>query len=375
MKKKFQPEPFDFAQGKLRRRIFISLVALSAMVGCAIMSFNGCKNNVTASLYNPNQQFLPNPVIDSLSPSGSALAGVDTVTIHGKYFAADKDSDLVYFIKSVVSSSNDVINPPIISATSTSLSFIAPALPGDSLQVRVAVEGALLYGTKMYNLISAVSQFGGLASSQAAYGLAAGSDSALYGAISSSNVDRGIFKVTSTGTSTYAPATSGLIGWNGIKFGPGGYLYGVRGNRAIYRFAPGGGGAAQVWVSAPSGSFSDLDFDPNQNLWVGGGGGNIYRITPSASVKGFAFSGTVRSVRYYNGYLYFAANVGTAPAQVFRAPIVNDSLGAAELYFDLSNDPNWRRQYLCDNILRRREHVCWYRLFRLFDRGSPRRIY
>lgn len=323
------------------KKIFEFLIEFTAFILFAVVSLNvgGCKNEVTPSLYNPNQQYLPNPVIDSLSPSGSALAGVDTVTIHGKNFSADKDSDLVYFVKPEVGTSNDVSNPSIISATLTKLAVIAPALSGDSIQVRVAVYGALLYGTKVYQLIAAISQFGTLASSQVAYGICGGSDSVLYAAISSSNVDRGIFKVTSTGTNSYAPATSGLVGWSGIKFGHGGYLYGVRGNRAVYRFAPGGNVSAQVWVSAPSGSFSDMDFDANQNLWVGGSGGNIYRIMPDAAVKGFPFSGSVRSVRYYDGYLYFAANVGTAAGQVFRSPIVNDSIGTPEVYFDLSSDP------------------------------------
>ena len=314
-------------------------IAVAFIFVASAVSMDGCKNQVTSSLYNPSQEYLPNPVIDSLSPTGSALAGVDTVTLYGKNFSGNKDSDLVYFIEPGTGTGNQVSNPSIINATSSKLTVKAPALSGDSIQVRVAVIGALLYGTKVYQLIPAISQFGNLGTTQAAYGVCAGADTSLYAAISSNNVDRGVFKVTSAGTNSYAPATSGLIGWNAIKFGPGGYLYAVRGNRAVYRFAPGGGTAAQVWASATSGSLYDMDFDADLNLWVGGNASSIYRIKQDASVKGFTFSGTVRSLRYYNGYLYFAANVGTAQGKVYRAPIVSDSLGTPEVYFDLGNDP------------------------------------
>ncbi|MCL4511683.1 MAG: IPT/TIG domain-containing protein [Bacteroidetes bacterium] len=315
------------------KRIFETAVELSAVLLFAVISLNvnGCKPQTTPSLYDPSQQYLPNPVVDSLSPSGSALAGIDTVTIYGKNFSSDVQQELVFFNSTIV---------PIVSGNANRIIIKAPATPGDSIAVRVTVNGALLYSPiVVYKLVAGISQFGNLKSPQVAYAVCEGPDSALYTAISSNGVDRGIFRTTSAGISQYAPATSGAIGWNGMKFGSGGYLYGVRGNRAIYRFAPGGGSNAQIWVTISSGLFLDMDFDPNQNLWVGGNSQYIYRITPSASIKGFPFSGNVRSVRYYNGYLYFAANVGTAPSQVFRAPVVNDSLGTPEVYFDISSDP------------------------------------
>ncbi len=315
------------------KRIFKSFIELAVLVVFVVMSMNlaGCKPDVTPSLYDPSQQYLPNPVVDSLSPSGSALAGVDTVIIYGKNFSAGIKQELVFFNSSMV---------PIVGGTVNKIVVQAPAMPSDSIAVRVTVNGALLYSPIVtYRLIAAISQFGNLAAAQVAYGICAGADTSLYAAISSNGVDRGIFKMTSTGGSSYAPATAGLIGWNAIKFGAGGYLYGVRGNRAIYRFAPGGNANAQIWVSASSGLFFDIDFDLNNNLWVGGNSQYIYRIKPDGSVKAFPFSGNVRSVRYYNGYLYFAANVGTAASKVFRSPVVNDSLGTPEVYFDLSSDP------------------------------------
>ena len=99
------------------------------------------------------------------------------------------------------------------------------------------------------------------------------------------------------------------------------------------------------WANVTAVLFSNLDFDPSHNLWVGGNNQNIYRISSAdlvlatvTSATEFPFSGNVRSIRYYNGYLYFAANVGSSPSKVYRAPIVSDTLGTPEVYFDLSND-------------------------------------
>ena len=319
-----------------------AITGLTAIATLLVLSLqmNGCKPQENPSLYDPNWKSLPQPVVDSLSPAGSALAGIDTITIYGKNFSANKDSDGVYFNLTLIS------GPSIINASSNRLLVKAPTISGDTIQVRVFVIGAVGFSnTFNYGLVPAISAFSKLASGEAAYAICAGADSNLYVSLSNPNLsgtkDEGIFSVTSDGTRSaqYAfPSLAGNVYWAALAFGPNGYLYAAKGVRAVYRFAPGGTSNAQVWASATSASFSDMDFDPNHTLWVGGNNQNIYRIMPDASVKGFPFSGNVRSIRYYNGYLYFAANVGTAPSQVFRAPIVNDSLGTPQPYFDLSSD-------------------------------------
>lgn len=323
------------------KNIFKALVELAALVTFIAVSlnFDGCTKLESPSLYNPSLGNGPQPIVDSLSPAGSALAGIDTVTIYGKNFSPNRDSDGVYF------NSTLIYNTGIISASTSKLVVIAPAISGDTIQVRVYVIGAVDFSsTVIYKLQAAITPFSKLASGEGAYGIGAGSDSNLYVSLSNANLtgtkDEGIFKITSDGTSTlYAPPLTGNVYWSALKFGPSGYLYAVKGVRAVYRFAPGGNANAQVWASASGASFTDMDFDPDHNLWVGGNNQNIYRIMPDASVKGFPFTGNVRALRYCNGYLYFAANVGAAASQVFKSPIVNDSLGTPEVYFDLSSDP------------------------------------
>lgn len=144
--------------------------------------------------------------------------------------------------------------------------------------------------------------------------------------------------------SPFALPTTGNVDWPVIKFGPAGYIYATKSGRAIYRLQS--GKSSVVWASVSSGAFSDFDFDQDQDLWVGWSGTSnsvttygIYRIKTDASTKLFSITANVRSVRYYNGYLYFAANAASGPTKVYRAQVVNDSLGTPEVYFDLANDP------------------------------------
>lgn len=329
--------------------------AAFAIIIAASLNFSGCTKVDSPSLYNPSLGNAPAPVVDSLTPAGSALAGIDTITIYGKNFSTVIDSIQVSFInystKALAYYARGFL--PIISASPTRLVMIAPAISGDTIQVRVStLYSEYSSSTYNYRLIPAIAPFSTLASGESFYGIAVGSDDSLYASISNLNLsgtkDEGIFEIgPSSGiraASPYANPTSGNIGWPDFKFGPSGYIYAAKGQRAVYRLQQGGSGA--VWANVTGASFSTLDFDPNHNLWVGGNDKYIYKfssvdlgLATVTTVTKFPFVGNVRSMRYYNGYLYFAANVGGSQSKVYRAPIVNDTLGTPEVYFDLSPDP------------------------------------
>jgi hypothetical protein len=195
--------------------------------------------------------------------------------------------------------------------------------------------------TLVYKLTAAVGSFGLLGQADLANAVATDAAGDLYVSVSRSGAGQGIKRIPSDGSvNTYANDTTGVVGWNGLKFGPGGYLYGARGIRAIYRWAPGGGAAAGIWVALPVGvSINDLDFGPGQILWAAGGNttdinlARIYSISQTPATKSFLFAGSVRSVRVFNNYLYLSALKDSAWG-IWRAPINADSLGTPELYFD-----------------------------------------
>lgn len=332
------------------KRVFRAVAGLTVLFSLVALMLNidGCKSQDSPSLYDPNWVSLPQPIIDSLSPAGGALAGLDTLVIYGKHFSANIDSDGIYF---------NSTPGHFISVSTSKLVLRAPAVTGDSVQIRVWVLGALDFSpTIKYSLQAAISQFTTLSSTEYGYGTCIGPDSNVYISLSNSQKtpqDEGIFKLGVDGSVPPAPEvkpTSSNIDWSAIKYGPDGNIYAVKGNRAVYKLVPGQsnpGGTPWLAAFTPTPiSFSDLDFDPDHNLWVGGNNKNIYSVNISnKSTQAFPFDGNVHSLRYYNGYLYIAStntvlNGDTVKeGAVYRATVSGGNLGTPQQYFDITSDP------------------------------------
>ena len=311
----------------MNRQILLLLLCGSLL----LLALFGCKEDAPPSINDLPIGNGPQPVIDSIVPAGGALAGVQPISIYGKNFSSSMTDNIVFF---------NAASGKVLSATQTRIVVTSPADTG--LQtVKIAVANAVLFSANvLYKLEPAIKAFdkymptGGVTNS-----ICNGVDANLYISVAdNTGKDSGIVKITASGSRT-SYASFGLGPWTGIKFGLGGFLYAVKNVRAVYRFAPGGAGAAILWASIPSGSFYDFDFDPNDNMWVAGNNKNIYKITQTAIVKGYPFEGNVKTVRYFNGYLYFGASIGSTGDTnvVYRAPIVADTLGLPEIYFNLSS--------------------------------------
>lgn len=305
----------------LRPFVLIPIVLFSAML-------IGCENEETGSLYDPNYTSArPDPTITSIAPSGGAYAAVDTLVITGTNFSATLGENTVYFGGSPAS---------LLSSSTTQLRLLSPLTTGSGIDIKAGVTGASLFSNSVkYNLSAAVVEFGTLGPTEAAGPMTRDAGGNLTISIKPEGVNARIFKFTPEGVrSEYAPETAGTPQWNSLRFGPGGFLYAARGIRAVYRFPAGGGSAAALWVAFPVGTFAtDIDFDQNQNLWVGGNNSNLYLIRPNATTKAFPFVGNVRSVRVYGGHLYFAATTASGN-QIWRAAISGEDLGTPEVYFD-----------------------------------------
>jgi len=87
----------------------------------------------------------------------------------------------------------------------------------------------------------------------------------------------------------------------------------------------------------------DFDYDAKRVMWAGGStaNGGLLRIDSLKKVTQFNLSGsltgTIRSVRYYNGALYVSNEASDSVNAVFKIPVNADStLGTPEKYFDLT---------------------------------------
>ncbi len=307
------------------RPLNTSLSLLLVVLG--LFALGGCTEPESMGLYDPNEPQGLSPTITSISPAGAAFAGMDTIAIQGTNFSSVPANNIVYFNSSPA---------VLLSVSPTRISMIAPLVTMDSIGVRVAVRGAVPFSnTYQYRLHAGTASFGGLAAGDLSNALATDAAGNLYAGYAIFGNDAGILKFTAAGVrSNYAPLTTGVTQWTSLKMGPGGYLYGVRNVRAIYRFNPGGGASAAIWTSFGSGVYiSDIDFDKDGNIWGGGNNTNIYRVDKNKATAMYPFVGYVRSVRVYNDYLYIAARTD-AGEKIWRAPITSGALGTPEVYFD-----------------------------------------
>jgi hypothetical protein len=291
----------------------------------SVLLLAGCKEEPPASLYTDEYTSRPQPVVTTVNPATTALAGVTTVTISGSNFSAVLAENQVFF---------DATPATILTATTTQLTVRAPNLVKDTVALRVSVYKSDKYSdAKQYKLLAAVSDFGGLAKTDEPYAVTADASGNVYVSISAS----GVKKITPAGVKTdYATHAAGVTKWSAMKIGPGGVLYSARILRVIYT-TPAGGGAPVIWVTGSTiGNIYDLDFDAQGNCWAGGNNTSVYRVKQDKSIKPFPFTCNARAMRVYNGYLYVGGRVDTVEG-VWRAPIISaDSLGAFEQYFNFS---------------------------------------
>lgn len=302
--------------------------SLSFVITMIVLFMSGCSEDKIQTFYSPTATSLPTPAITSVTPTGSAVAGIDTITVKGTGFSTALAENFVVFNASPAQ---------VVQATPTEIKLVAPLLVNDSVVIRVSVRGSFDFSNKVqYALKPAVAVFGDFSPTELSSAITADAAGNIYSGYSLNGIEAGVVKFSQAGVrSTYAPKTGG--DWTGLKMGPGGYLYAVRNIRAVYRFTPGGGATAAPWVSQATGiTFIDFDFDQTGTMWAGGNNANIYRIAPDKSVATFPFLGNIHAVRVFAGYLYFAARTD-AGEKIWRAQITSAGLGTPEIYFDFSS--------------------------------------
>ncbi len=314
---------------KTSDRLLTALVA-SLAVGAAVGVFSGCTEEPPPSVYDENYVSRPQPVVTSITPAGSGLAGVTTITLAGSNFSAVPGENTVFF---------DAVPATILQASTTEIRVIAPVLVKDSIKVRVAVFRAELFSEiRYYRLDAAVEPFGGLSQNDEPAAIASDTAGNIYVSLLSGGTGVGIKKFTPEGVrSDYAPA-GGITKWTTLKMGPGGVLYAARLLRVIYTI-PAGGGAPAIWLAPASGvgNVADMDFDQNGNLWAGGNNAAVYRVKPDKTIKSFPFTANIRAVRVIENYLYVGGKRDSLE-KVWRFPILSaDSLGPVEEYYNLSS--------------------------------------
>ncbi len=343
-------------------KIFIkSFIILPVLLFAGLVYFAGCSNNVTDSLYSGSSAVSTGgtPKINSVNPPGEALAGVTQGQITGENFLSDTSAVKVYFGKQPGT---------IISASPTQLSVIPPNVSG-ALKIKVTTNVAESFSnTYDYTLSPAAQDYYPDATDKTTIPMSIIFDNT--GTLYVSNASKGVFRVPPDSVSTLYSSKGGETFWTSMRFGSGGVLYAARNNQAIFMI-PASGARNTPWVvlSPSSLKLSQIDFDPNGNMWAAGNNSSIYRIKPDKSYTPFPFDYNVTAMRVFvdggTAYLYAAAQKNNSTT-IIRLPIdSNGDLGSPETYFDFS------AQYGTDHLVNDMTFSADGEMFLATDMTSP----
>lgn len=303
----------------------------------------GCTMEEPPEVWNPSAPTNPDPAITGVSPSGGGFSEVTEVHITGKNFSDIDSLNVVYF---------DNVKAKILSATPTEIVVKAPKLVASNITIKVAVAGGIMLAKHgPYSLSSLTVEYGGILNIDEVYSFAFDANENMYAQFKESGTSVKIFKIDTNGVKTeYASAN--VAKFSDIKWGPGGYLYCQRtSNVELYRVPPGGGSIAVFHTLASGFRGRFFDFDSLGNMYFGGGsqpGMAVYSPATTSSrvlVPGLsAFE--IRSVRVYNGYVYFLGYRSTLKRSgIYRLPITSSTgdLGALDTVFTVSAStvPGW----------------------------------
>ncbi|MFA4906692.1 MAG: IPT/TIG domain-containing protein [archaeon] len=321
------------------RKGFLLSILMTAM---ALFWVGACDNDYPDSPWDPDATGLPDPIITSVSPSDSTLDGVGVVTIHGHNFSANMAENFVFFNSGLATIKEDLSDSTTLIVQVPVVIKDATVNAMDSVKIRVAVQGAYMYGVYPasgvnFKLKRANVEWGRFGMEKL-HAIDSDKDGNVYIASEEKNTAGAyiIYKITPDNIkSEFGTVIFNIV--PGMKVGWGGALFVTRvNNKTIYRI-PATGGAAAAFNTGGlpgSGKAADIDFDQNVLYAVGTGTlGAAFAIssagvaTASSEYIGF----NLVAAKVYNGYLYVAGKyTGTdatiAKEGIWKSPI-NDTAG------------------------------------------------
>ena len=322
------------------------LLLLRFILPISLLVFSCEDPNYPENIWDEDDQGNASPSISSVEPE-AAFAGIDTLTISGQNFSENTSENLVYF--------NNMLGE-VVNATSTSLSVITPNLVSDSVQIRVAVQGAFLFAdhSSLYTLTAAVLDYGPFDQFTDIFSLDLDRDENLI--VSLDGTPNAEFWIVDTNQDS-AVWSGALAKGSGMKLGPTGSVYFVNYQRFLYKDEQGTPKENSEIFKRLNGNATDLDFDSYGNLFVGGAGSTVDVV--DINDDGGLTSGVteaknldtldILSLKVFNDYLYMLTTTVTSDQAIYKMQILDDSgsLGDLELVFDWSAYTNKLSSALC----------------------------
>ena len=317
------------------------------LLGFSILIFSCEEPDSPDSIWDENDQGGSTPIVDTVEPLQGAFAGIDTLTIIGQHFSENLSENLVYF--------NGMLGS-VVGATSTSISVVPPNLVSDSVQISVAVQGSFVFGKyeNLYTLSAAVLEYGPFDQFTDIYSLDLDRQENLI--VSLNATPDAQFWIVDTNQDS-AVWSSALAKASGMKLGPTGSIYFVNYQRFLYRDEQGTEKENTEIFKRLNGNATDLDFDENGNLFLGGTGSTIDHVdiynedglTDGVSEAKNLDTLDIISLKVFNNFLYVLTTTVSSDQAIYKIPILDNSgsLGDLELVFDWSNYTNKEASALC----------------------------
>jgi hypothetical protein len=287
-----------------------------------LLAVLSCEYKAPTSLWDPDREGTPIPVITAVDPPLSALSGVTKIEISGQHFGAAPELNTVYF---------DLLKGQILTASEGRLTVVPPKLVGDSLTIKVVVHSA--FQPALYKPYKLEAAYLDIIEEEQVYSLAIDCDENLY--IHARG--RVINKLTPEGDlSEYGSVD--FIYSSCMRFGPAQALFIQKlDDRSLFRM-PAGGGESEEFVRFPR-KTNFFDFDQNGNIYAGGNRTGIYVVDPGGNVTTVDYydESDIRSVRVYDGCVYVA--VSGEKTGIWKNEILTEAgaLGEAVEVFDWAN--------------------------------------
>ncbi len=309
------------------KKIYNSLLIILS-VGISAF-FIGCSEDPEPSLYDLVTPSGAVPTINSINSSTSTpLAGFSILTINGSNFSPNVDENFVFF---------NGVKGTVLSATTTKIDVKSPpSIFGDSIKVRVTVyKNENISNTFIYAIANPVNipfpfdpKVGDVPWAVTAFN---------NGDLLVSMDGKGIKKISGGMMSDYIPKGAESY-WNTIKITSNGDVYGSRNLRGVWKMLQNTVPAVAPWAVTPTGTrVWDFDWDQNLNVWAVGNNSVIIKIKPDLTTSTYNFTGNLRAVRYFGGYLYVTGTKDNL-VKVWRFIVdSNGDLGAEEEVINLSS--------------------------------------
>jgi hypothetical protein len=317
----------------------------------AMFGVTGCEDtDYPDSVFDPNDPGKPTPVITEVNPATSSYQTVGLVEIYGENFSENISENVVFFNEGIAfpePAQSDLTADP------QKMVVYAPAIikePAqwtiDSVKVRIAVQGAYLFGKYAdqngnfvpYTLERPAVEFGLFSEQTLPLAVELDKDDNVY----VTSYDGNIYKMMpARHDSMIIYSTGSHNNMTDLKFAPTGELIYARNYKKLFYF-PAGGGSRETGVDFGD-RVSSIDFDANGIMYAAGMSDMIYALLTDESIveNEYYVDYWVHALKVYNNEIYTLAEYTGSDENVPVYGIYKHDIQGNGVVSDKSLVVNW----------------------------------